>query len=166
MHIGLISDTHGLVRPEALAALQGVVHVLHAGDVGGAHVIDALSAIAPVTVVRGNNDDDAFGLALPERATIPLGGARVHVVHERAHVAIDAAREGIAMIVTGHSHRPAIEARDGVTWINPGSAGPRRFSLPITIARAEIVSGVVRDVRIVALDIAPPRRKKTPKAKR
>ncbi|AKF11796.1 metallophosphoesterase family protein [Sandaracinus amylolyticus] len=154
MQVGLISDTHGLVRPEALAALAGVARVVHAGDVGGRHVLDALSAIAPVTAVRGNNDDDAFGRTLPERATITLGGARVHVVHERAHVALD---EHVALVVTGHSHRPAIEARDGVTWIDPGSAGPRRFSLPITIARIEIVRGVVRDARIVTLDVAPPR---------
>lgn len=157
MEIGLIADTHGLVRPEALAALEGVAAIVHAGDVGGAHVLDALRAIAPVTVVRGNNDDDPLGVTLPERVTVELGGVRMHVVHERADVRIDAAREGVRVIVVGHSHRPSIDAIDGVLWLNPGSAGPRRFSLPITVARLVVERGAVRDARIVELAVAPPR---------
>lgn len=153
----MIADTHGLVRPEALAALEGVAAIVHAGDVGGAHVLEALAAIAPVTVVRGNNDDDAFGLTLPERVTVELGGVRVHVVHERADVAIDPARESVRVVVVGHSHRPAIEEAGGVLWLNPGSAGPRRFSLPITVARLVVERGAVRDARIVELAVPPAR---------
>ncbi len=135
MTIGVLSDTHGLVRPEALRALEGVSHLVHAGDIGGPEVLEALRAIAPVTAVRGNNDHGAWAEALPERVTVTLGGLVVHVLHDLAELAIDPAVEGVRVVIAGHSHRPRIEPRGGVLYLNPGSAGPRRFSLPVTLAR-------------------------------
>ncbi len=132
--IGVLSDTHGLVRPEALAALAGASHIVHAGDIGGPEVLAALLAIAPVTAVRGNNDHGPWAEALPERVTVTLGGLVVHVLHDLAELAIDPADEGVAVVITGHSHRPRIERQGGVQYLNPGSAGPRRFQLPVTLA--------------------------------
>ncbi len=145
------------MRPEALQALRGVAHVLHAGDVGGAHVLEALRAIAPLTAVRGNNDDASLGLA--ERELVELGGVRIELVHQARDVL---AAPGTRLVVVGHSHRPSIEERDGALWINPGSAGPRRFSLPITIARIEIARREIVAARIVTLDVAPPRSRAHP----
>lgn len=133
--IGVLSDTHGLVRPEALAALAGVCHIVHAGDIGGPDVLAALQAIAPVTAVRGNNDHGAFAASLPERATVTLAGLVLHVVHDLGELAIDPVRAGVAVVIAGHSHRPRIERVAGVLHLNPGSAGPRRFRLPVTLAR-------------------------------
>jgi putative phosphoesterase len=147
--IGVISDTHGLVRPEALAALAGVAQVVHAGDVGDAAVLEALSRIAPVTAVRGNNDHGAWADRLPERATLAVAGIRVLVVHEHSGVrAADVA--GFDVLVSGHSHRPRIGSHGGVLHVNPGSAGPRRFTLPIAVARLEVADGRV-EARIVEL---------------
>jgi hypothetical protein len=136
-----VSDTHGLVRPEMLAALAGVRHILHAGDVGTPDVLDALAAIAPVTAVRGNNDHGAWAERLPHAATVELGGVRLHVVHEAAHVGTPP--DGTRAVVTGHSHRPLVAERDGVLWLNPGSAGPRRFRLPVAVARLAVGRGRV-----------------------
>jgi putative phosphoesterase len=147
--VGLISDTHGLVRPEALAALRGVRRIVHAGDVGAPDVLAALRMIAPVTAVRGNNDRGAWAARLPERATLAIGDRRLLVVHDRA--AVDAAVAArMAVVVCGHSHRPAVERRNGVLWVNPGSAGPRRFSLPVTLARLRVGARSVR-AEIVSL---------------
>jgi putative phosphoesterase len=136
--VGLISDTHGLVRPEALAALGGVGRIVHAGDVGAPAVLAALRAIAPVTAVRGNNDRGAWAARLPERATLTIRGRRLLVIHDRTAVGRAAVAGRLAVVVCGHSHRPAVEHRDGILWVNPGSAGPRRFSLPVTIARLTV----------------------------
>jgi hypothetical protein len=158
--VGLISDTHGLVRPEALAALAGVSRIVHAGDVGAPQVLEALARIAPVTAVRGNNDRDAWAARLPATAEIVVGGRRLLVVHERTHPAAEAPHE-VDVVVTGHSHRPAVERRDGVLFVNPGSAGPRRFALPITVARLVVTRDGI-DAAIVSLAISPagsPRRR-------
>lgn len=138
MKIGLISDTHGLLRPEALAALQGCEHIVHAGDIGKPEILDALRSLAPLTVVRGNNDEGLdWATELPHQATLQLGSVGLYVVHELAHVPAQLPK-GIRVVVTGHSHKPLIEERDGHLWINPGSAGPRRFKLPISVARLHI----------------------------
>ena len=138
MTIGLISDTHGLLRPEAIEALQGVDHILHAGDVGKPHILPALEAIAPVTVVRGNIDKAAFAAEIPYQEVIELGGFFFYMIHILDDLDIDPEGAGMDVVVYGHSHRPDIKQKNGVLYINPGSAGPRRFSLPITVAKIEI----------------------------
>jgi putative phosphoesterase len=150
MNLGLISDTHGLMRREALDALCRSDLIVHAGDIGAPAVLDALRAIAPLVAVRGNNDTDAWAQDMPETQTVDAGGLRVHLLHDLKQLAGDPRRDGIALVVSGHSHKPKIETRDGVVYINPGSAGPRRFSLPVTIARAEITDGTIA-ARIVEL---------------
>jgi hypothetical protein len=137
--IGLISDTHGLLRPEALAVLQGCEHIVHAGDIGDPAVLDALSALAPVTAVRGNNDTGAWASELPETTRLTCADITLFVLHDRKQLALDPRTEGIDVVVSGHSHRPSIETREDVLYINPGSAGPRRFSLPVTVALLDIV---------------------------
>jgi putative phosphoesterase len=138
MTIGLISDTHGLIRPQALAALAGVEHVVHAGDVGRPAVLEALASIAPVTAVRGNVDHGAWAERLPLTAALGLGGARLHVLHVLEELDLDPRAAGFGVVVYGHSHRPSIESRAGVLYVNPGSAGPRRLRLPVTVARLEL----------------------------
>lgn len=140
MQIGIVSDTHGLVRPEALAALQGVDVVLHAGDVGKPEVLTALADIAPVHAVRGNVDRGAWASELPASLRLEFGGVRFFVTHERASV--DTATASTSdVVVTGHSHRPRLEVVDGVTYLNPGSIGPRRFTLPVALARGCVTEG-------------------------
>jgi putative phosphoesterase len=151
--VGLISDTHGLIRPEALAALAGVDLIVHAGDIGGPAVLEALRAIAPVVAVRGNNDREAWAASLPDITTTEVGGARVCVVHDLKELRLDPAREGIDVVVHGHSHRPSVEHRERVLIVNPGSAGPRRFTLPIAVARLRLAPEGPR-AEIVALDAA------------
>ncbi len=148
--VGLISDTHGLVRPEALEALRGVERIVHAGDVGAPDVLTALRAIAPVTAVRGNNDRGAWAARLPERATLSVRGRRVLVIHDRQALGAADAPPGMAVVVCGHSHRPVVELQDGILWVNPGSAGPRRFTLPVTVARLRVGERHV-DAEIVPL---------------
>ena len=144
MKIGLISDTHGLLRPEALAALQGCAHIVHAGDIGRPEILDALRELAPLSVVRGNNDEGLdWAAELPQQATLQLGGVGLYLVHELAHVPAQLP-EGVRVVITGHSHKPLIEERAGLLWINPGSAGPRRFKLPITVALLHIDHGEPR----------------------
>lgn len=148
--IGLISDTHGLVRPEAIAALRGVDHILHAGDVGAPEVLDALRALAPVTAVRGNNDRGPWAQRLASTALVDLGGVRILVTHDRHGLGTDVC--GAAVVISGHSHRPLVERAGGVLFVNPGSAGPRRFRLPIAVARLAIDAGGV-EAEIVALEV-------------
>ena len=136
--VGVISDTHGLLRPEALAKLAGVDHIVHAGDIGSAEIIERLAEIAPVTAVRGNNDRQSWADRIPESATIEIGARRIHVVHDLSELGIDPAAERVAVVISGHSHKPAVVARDGVLFLNPGSAGPRRFKLPICIATLRV----------------------------
>jgi putative phosphoesterase len=134
--VGLISDTHGLLRPEALDALQGSDFIVHAGDIGAAEVLQQLSAIAPVTAVRGNNDLGAWAQGIPEIAYLQVQAVRFLVLHDIAALPVE--KKGCSVVVTGHSHKPKAERRDGVLFINPGSAGPRRFKLPISLGRLRV----------------------------
>jgi uncharacterized protein len=133
MKVGLISDTHGLLRPEAIEALAGVDHILHAGDIGARGIIPRLREVAPVSAIRGNVDIDDWASEFPERLDLRLAGQRVHIVHDLAALSFDPVELGYSVIVFGHSHRSSIETEDGVLRINPGSAGPRRFRLPVTL---------------------------------
>ena len=133
--IGIISDTHGLLRPTAIELLRGADHIVHAGDIGSEQIIAALRGIAPLTVVRGNNDTQAWAANIPETATLEMAGRRLHVIHEISKLRIDPESEGMSVVIFGHSHKPGIEQKGGVLYMNPGSAGPRRFTLPTTIAR-------------------------------
>jgi putative phosphoesterase len=136
--IGLISDTHGLLRREALAALKGSDLIIHAGDVGEATIIDELRTVAPVIAVRGNIDKGLLAAQLPETAVVEARRARIYILHDVQELAIDPAAAGFQIIISGHSHKPSRSERSGVTYVNPGSAGPRRFQLPITVARLNL----------------------------
>lgn len=149
----IISDTHGLLRPEAVAFLKGCTQIVHGGDIGGQEILDQLSAIAPVVAVRGNNDHGAWAEALPETTQFAFGGVRIYVLHDLSQLRIEPSAAGVQMVVCGHSHQPVIERRRGVLYVNPGSAGPRRFRLPVAVAEAEIVGGELR-ARIVELAVA------------
>ena len=138
MRIGLISDTHGLLRPEALAFLRGCDHIVHGGDIGNAGILDELRAIAPLTVVRGNNDRGAWAEAIAETEWLQLGSLWLLAIHDLAQLDIDPPAAGVRVVVSGHSHQPLQEERDSVLYLNPGSAGPRRFTLPIALARLRI----------------------------
>jgi putative phosphoesterase len=146
--IGVISDTHGLVRPEALDALRGVDRILHAGDVGSPEVLEALGALAPVTAVRGNNDTGAWAKTLPKSVSVNLGSHAVLLLHDLHDLTPKAAASASA-VITGHSHRPAVTRKDGVLYFNPGSAGPRRFNLPITLGLLRVTRTL--DARIIDL---------------
>jgi putative phosphoesterase len=141
---GVISDTHGLLRPEALAALAGVEHILHAGDVGDIAILEALREIAPVTAIRGNVDTQGACAELAATEALELGGCLIYMVHAREWMDLTPEAAGVGLVVYGHSHRAEVEERNGVVYLNPGSAGPRRFSLPVTVARVEIEAGRVR----------------------
>lgn len=136
--VGVISDTHGLVRPQAVEALRGVQEILHAGDIGSPEVLRQLGELAPVHAVRGNVDRDPWAKSLPLRDAVEIGGRLVYVVHDIADLDLDPAAAEIAIVVSGHSHRPGAEQRNGVLYLNPGSAGPRRFRLPVAVARLRI----------------------------
>ena len=138
IRVGLISDTHGLVRPEALAALAGVSRIVHAGDIGSPDVLTQLEAIAPVTAVRGNNDKDAWAKTIPETEVVEIEGRSIYVLHDLSELDLDPAAAGFAVVVTGHSHKPVIQTKSGVLFVNPGSAGPRRFKLPITVGTLHV----------------------------
>ena len=133
--VGVISDTHGLMRPEAISLLQGSDLIVHAGDVGKPEVLEALQSLAPVVAVRGNIDRDEWTAALPARKVIEIGAARIYVLHDLKELDCDPAVAGFGAVISGHSHKPSIGQHDGVLFLNPGSAGPRRFRLPITVAR-------------------------------
>ena len=154
--IALISDTHNLLRPEALAFLAGCDHIVHGGDIGGPDILARLSAIAPVSVVRGNNDHAPWAADIPVSLTVVLGGAAVHAVHDITDLNLAAAGANVRVVVSGHSHKPSMAERDGVLFINPGSAGPRRFSLPISVGELWIDGGQVTP-RLVTLDVSPAR---------
>ncbi|ADU35804.1 metallophosphoesterase family protein [Variovorax paradoxus] len=150
IRVGLISDTHGLLRPEAVAALQGSDFIVHGGDIGNAGILEALAAIAPLTVVRGNNDREPWADGIGESEFLKVGGVVIYAIHDLSQIDIDPAGAGVRVVVSGHSHKPKIEERDGVLYVNPGSAGPRRFKLPIAVAEL-IVDGNAVSARIVEL---------------
>ena len=142
--VGVISDTHGLLRPEAVAALQGVERIVHAGDIGSPDVLTALERIAPVAAVRGNNDRERWAAAIPETEVVQIGGVALYVLHDLHALDLDPRAAGFAAVIAGHSHRPRLQEYDGVLYLNPGSAGPRRFTLPISLARLTVAGPRVR----------------------
>jgi putative phosphoesterase len=133
--IGLISDTHGLVRPEAVEALQGVDLLIHAGDIGKPEVLDALKAISPLVAIKGNNDVGAWAKPLPDTQVLQTADTKLFVIHNVKELDCDPAAEGYKVVVSGHSHKPSILTHDGVLFVNPGSAGPRRFKLPVAVGK-------------------------------
>ena len=154
--VGVISDTHGLLRPEALRELAGVELIVHAGDVGAPEVLDRLREVAPVVAVRGNNDRAPWADALPDTEVVEVEQTLLYVLHDLHELDLDPAAAGFHAVIAGHSHRPRVEERNGVLFLNPGSAGPRRFTLPIALARLSIRDGRL-DARIVELAGGPGR---------
>lgn len=150
MRIGLISDTHNLLRPQALAQLAGSDHIVHAGDICDANVLDALNKIAPVTAVRGNNDRGAWASRLREIERIQLGAVCLYVIHDLSQLDVDPPACGIQAVIYGHSHQPLVAQRDGTLYVNPGSAGPRRFKLPISLGEL-LIEGDAMSARIIEL---------------
>lgn len=144
--IGVISDTHGLLRPEALEALTGVDAILHAGDIGKPEILEELNKIAPVTAVRGNNDKGDWARDIPGRQLIEINGARIYMLHDLKELDLSPEHAGIRVVITGHSHKPVIQNRNGILYLNPGSAGPRRFKLPITFALLLVRDGVSAEI--------------------
>jgi uncharacterized protein len=164
--VGVIADTHGLLRPEAVAALVSVDLIVHAGDIGSQAIVDELSAIAPVVAVRGNNDRDPWAVSLPETATTEIAGVRLYVIHDLKTLRTDPAELGVDVIISGHSHKPMVQRRAGVMLLNPGSAGPRRFSLPIAIARLSVgPSGPKAEIVELVLDGAKGRSAVSPRGR-
>ena len=153
MRIGLISDTHGLLRPQAAAFLRGSDAIVHGGDIGHAGILEELARIAPVTPVRGNNDRGAWAEAIAETEVLHIGGIYIHALHDLAQLEVDPVAAGFQVVVSGHSHKPLIDRRDGVLFVNPGSAGPRRFKLPIAVGEL-VIKGTSIEARVVELDIA------------
>jgi putative phosphoesterase len=141
LRLGVISDTHGLLRPEAIAALRGCDLIIHAGDVGNAEVVERLAALAPTFAIRGNVDTGTWAARLPSTDVVEVGGLMFYVLHNIAELDLDPPSAGFAAVVFGHSHRPSIETHDGVLYLNPGAAGPRRFGLPVTVARVTVRGG-------------------------
>jgi len=150
IRIGLISDTHGLVREEAVAVLKGCQHILHAGDIDTPEVIARLRQIAPLTVVRGNNDRGSWARDIPVYEVVEFGAVSVYLRHDEAELDIDPKAAGFQVMMFGHSHRPSIERREGVLFVNPGSAGPRRFKLPIAVGEL-LIRGDQVEARIIEL---------------
>ncbi|MGA1984855.1 MAG: metallophosphoesterase family protein [Candidatus Sulfotelmatobacter sp.] len=144
MIIGVISDTHGLLRPEALEALRGSQHIIHAGDVGAPEILDELATIAPVTAIRGNVDKAAWARRLPETEAVEIGGVLIYVLHDLKQLDLKPEAAGFKVVISGHSHVPRQETRDAVLYFNPGSAGPRRFKLPVTVGRLIVEGALVR----------------------
>lgn len=159
--IGLISDTHGLLRPQALAALSGCDYLVHAGDIGKAAILEQLRALAPLAAVRGNNDSEQWANDLPEATDVQVDNVRIYVLHDLTHLRINPQQAGFQVVVSGHSHRPSIEQRDGVLYVNPGSAGPRRFKLPLSVAQLvvarNLVSAKIIEFRVDEINSNTPR---------
>jgi uncharacterized protein len=145
LRVGVISDTHGLLRPQASAFIRGCDHILHGGDIGSAQILEQLASLAPVTAVRGNNDTHAWAASLPDTRLVELAGVRLYVIHDLNELRIDPGAAAVRVVVCGHSHLPSLSERGGVIYLNPGSAGPRRFRLPVSVA----------EIRIEGTDITP-----------
>jgi uncharacterized protein len=150
--LGVISDTHGLLRPEAVEALRGSNRILHAGDIGAPEILEALAKIAPVTAVRGNVDTASWARALPETEVVEAGGVSIYILHNLGQLDLKPEAAGLRVVVYGHSHQPKMEEKNGVLFFNPGSAGPRRFNLPVSMGRLRIGAGKVR-AELVELEI-------------
>jgi putative phosphoesterase len=144
LKIGVISDTHGLLRPQAVSALAGVDHILHAGDIGELQILEELRKIAPVTAIRGNVDKSAYFRFLPETDAVELAGKTFYLIHSVKDLDLKPEAAGFAGVISGHSHKPLTEWKNGVLYFNPGSAGPRRFTLPISLGRLEILDGQIK----------------------
>lgn len=142
--LGVISDTHGLLRPEAVEALRGSDRILHAGDIGASEILEVLAKIAPVTAIRGNVDTASWARALPETEVVEAGGALIYMLHDRGRLDLKPEAAGFRVVVYGHSHHPKMEEKNGVFYFNPGSAGPRRFHLPVSVGRLTIAAGKVQ----------------------
>ena len=151
MRVGLISDTHGLLRPEALDFLAGSDHIVHGGDIGGPEILERLAAIAPLTVVRGNNDTAPWTRTIPATARVDFGRVTLYAIHDLKEIDIDPRAAGVRIVVSGHSHKPACSERDGVLYVNPGSAGRRRFTLPIAVAELIIEGDAVTPTLVTLL---------------
>jgi len=141
MIIGVISDTHGLLRPEALELLRGSEHIIHAGDIGSPDIITAMEKIAPVTAIRGNVDTQSWARRFAETEVVELAGLHIYVIHDLNALDLNPKAAGFAAVISGHSHQPKQQMKDGVLYFNPGSAGPRRFKLPISVGRLQILNG-------------------------
>lgn len=150
--IGVISDTHGLLRPEAIAALHKSQHIIHAGDVGAPEILDELARIAPLTAIRGNVDKGAWAGKLPETTVVELGGVSIYILHDLGQLDLKPEAAGFQVVISGHSHVPRQEMRDSVLYFNPGSAGPRRFKLPVTVGRLIIERKKVRGEIVTILE--------------
>ena len=152
LRIGLIADTHGLLRPQTVASLHGCDLIVHGGDIGRAEILEELAALAPVRAVRGNNDVGPWAQSIPTTDVVQVGTVCIYVLHNLAELDLDPAAAGFHAVVAGHSHKPSVDRRAGVLYVNPGSCGPRRFKLPVSIAELTVDAGVVH-ARIVELDI-------------
>jgi putative phosphoesterase len=150
--VGVVADTHGLLRPQLVDALRGVDRILHAGDIGRPYILDKLKAIAPLSVVRGNVDREEWAEALPKTEVIQVGSSFLYMLHILEELDLDPGAAGFAAVIYGHSHQPRIERKDGVLYLNPGSAGPRRFSLPVSLAIMK-VSAQGLDADLIELDV-------------
>jgi hypothetical protein len=144
LHLGVISDTHGLLCPEAIAALRGSDHIIQAGDIGAPEILKQLADIAPITAIRGNVDSEAWARKLPETEVVELGGISIYVLHNLKQLDLKPEAAGFRVVISGHTHHPKQETHNGVLYFNPGSAGPRRFRLPVTVGKLIIANGDVR----------------------
>jgi putative phosphoesterase len=152
MIIGIISDTHGLLRPEAIAVLRGSDYIIHAGDVGDPAILDTLTEVAPVTAIRGNVDHGDWAAKLPATDVLEVGGISIYILHNLADLDLKPEAAGFAAVISGHTHKPKQEKRNGVLYFNPGSAGPRRFNLPVSVGKLIVLDGQIRG-EIVILDV-------------
>ena len=150
--IGLISDTHSVIRPQALAALKGVDLIIHAGDIGKPEVLQALETIAPLVAIKGNIDKDGWAKSLPETKALKIGAAQLYVIHDVKELDFAPAARGFQVVISGHSHKPLVVRRDGLLFVNPGSAGPRRFKLPVAVGKLRVKRLDVR-AEIVYLEV-------------
>jgi putative phosphoesterase len=153
--VGIISDTHGLLRPQALAFLRGCDHIVHGGDIGPPDILQELASLAPVTAVRGNNDVGPWAQRVAETELLELQGVFFYVIHDLAQLDIDPTAAGVKVVVSGHSHQPRVEQREGVLFVNPGSAGPRRFSLPVSLGEVFLAGRWVASARTIELELHP-----------
>jgi len=150
MIVGVISDTHGLLRPEVIELLRGSEHIIHAGDIGAPGIVPELETIAPVTAIRGNVDVQGWAKRFPETEVVELTGVLIYVIHDVTAMDLDPKAAGFAAIISGHSHKPNLETKNGVLYFNPGSAGPRRFKIPISVGRLKIADeGIFGEVLLL-----------------